>query len=94
VRAFRAASHPHDTCVAPAVALRQNVPSSRDYAGGFGSALMLKDLGLAADAAKAVGAPLAVGGAAQALYSLMCNLGYSKKDFSSVFQMLAQREAK
>ena len=28
-----------------------NVPSSNEYKGGFGSALMLKDLGLSQDAA-------------------------------------------
>jgi 3-hydroxyisobutyrate dehydrogenase len=34
--------------------LMPNVPASKEYAGGFGATLMLKDLGLAIDAAKTV----------------------------------------
>lgn len=51
------------------------MPSSRDYAGGFGSALMLKDLGLAADAAASVGAPLHTGKAAVDLFTAMVDSG-------------------
>lgn len=54
----------------------QGVPSSRDYEGGFGSALMLKDLGLARDAAESVGAPLHTGKAAVDLYTTMVDQGY------------------
>lgn len=40
----------------PCPGVQPNVPASRGYTGGFGSALMAKDLGLALDAAKTVGA--------------------------------------
>jgi len=42
-----------------------NVPASRDYSGGFGADLMLKDLGLATDAAKAVRTPVLMAALAQ-----------------------------
>ena len=35
----------------PCPGVMENVPSSNDYKGGFGTALMTKDLGLAQDAA-------------------------------------------
>lgn len=40
-------------------------------------------------AAKAVNAPLPLGSAAYNLYAILSNAGYSKKDFSSVYQFLA-----
>ena len=39
----------------------ENVPSSNDYKGGFGTALMTKDLGLAQDAATRVQAATPLG---------------------------------
>ena len=40
----------------PVPGVMEGVPASRNYAGGFGAALMRKDLGLAIDAAAAAGA--------------------------------------
>merc|ERR1712216_7218 len=45
----------------PFPGVMEGVPASRDYEGGFGSALMLKDLGLAIDAAKSGNQPLPLG---------------------------------
>ena len=73
----------------PCPGVMPNVPSSRGYAGGFGSALMLKDLGLAVDAAKAAGAPIPLGTQATSLYSTLCNTGYAQRDFSVVFEYLS-----
>ncbi len=64
-------------------------PSNRDYEGGFGTDLMLKDMGLAADAAKSVNAPLPTGAVAASLYSVMSNNGMGRKDFSAVYKLLA-----
>ena len=64
------------------------VPSSRDYEGGFGTDLMLKDMGLAADAAKSVKAPLPTGAAATAIYTAMSQHGLGRKDFSAVYKFL------
>ena len=46
----------------------ENAPASRGYTGGFGSDLMLKDLGLATEAARLAKQPVMMGAAAQQLY--------------------------
>ncbi|KNC77976.1 3-hydroxyisobutyrate dehydrogenase [Sphaeroforma arctica JP610] len=72
----------------PVPGVMEGVPASRDYEGGFGTALMLKDLGLATQAATANQAAIPLGNAAQAVYSTMTAHGYGKKDFSSVYAHL------
>ena len=62
----------------------EGVPASRDYAGGFGSDLMLKDLALATDAAKAARQPVLLGALAQQVYQKHSVDGHGAKDFSSV----------
>ena len=73
----------------PCPGVMPNVPSSRGYSGGFGSSLMLKDLGLAVDAANSAGAAIPLGNHATELYTTLCNNGYAGKDFSSVFEYLS-----
>jgi len=63
-----------------------NVPASRGYAGGFGSALMLKDLGLAAEAATAAGSAIPLGELARNLYQLHCQ-DEGGLDFSSIVNL-------
>ena len=63
-------------------------PSNRGYEGGFATAMMLKDLKLAQDAAAKAGASTPMGAQAEALYALFDRLGYGGKDFSGVLQML------
>jgi len=63
-------------------------PASRGYTGGFGTDLMLKDLGLATDAAKQSRQPVAMAGLAQQLYQLWSARGGGRKDFSSVIELL------
>jgi len=72
----------------PVPGVLPNVPASRGYTGGFGSALMAKDLGLALDAAKTIGAPLPTGSAAFAVYQMMLAQGHAGKDFSAVYPFL------
>ena len=62
----------------------ENVPASRGYAGGFGSDLMLKDLGLVTDAARAVRQPVLLAALAQQIYQKHSAAGHGAKDFSSV----------
>lgn len=69
-----------------------NVPSSKGYAGGFGVDLMLKDLGLAAEAALGTGASTPLGELARNLYSLHSKQGHGGLDFSSILT-LYQRQA-
>ena len=65
-----------------------NAPAARGYTGGFGSDLMLKDLGLAADAAKQARQPVAMGALAQQLYQLWSLQGAGALDFSSIINLL------
>lgn len=72
----------------PCPGVMDGVPASRGYTGGFGVDLMLKDLGLATEAAKLSGSPVPLGAAAQQMYALMSAKGEGGKDFSSVFEFL------
>lgn len=63
-------------------------PSNRDYEGGFATALMLKDLKLAQQAAAQSGAATPLGAAAEGLYALFDRQGGGGKDFSAILQML------
>jgi 3-hydroxyisobutyrate dehydrogenase len=64
-------------------------PSNRDYAGGFMAALMLKDLGLAQQAAESVGAATPLGAHARRLYQAVNDAGDGARDFSVVFRWLS-----
>ena len=63
-----------------------NAPASRGYTEGFANQLMLKDLGLAVEAAGQVQQPVLLGGLVQQLYQQMCLQGKNHLDFSSVIQ--------
>ncbi len=62
--------------------------SNRDYAPGFMTDLMAKDLGLAVSAARQLRIPLFVAPAAQQLLRLASSHGLGRKDFSSVYTFL------
>ncbi len=62
--------------------------SSRDYAPGFMTDLMAKDLGLAVNAARALRVPVFVAPAAQQVLRLASSHGLGRKDFTSVYQFL------
>jgi len=78
----------------PCPGVYDNVPSSNDYKGGFGTALMTKDLGLAQDAATRAQAATPLGSLAHQIYRVMCNAGYSEKDFSSAFKFIREQNEK
>jgi 3-hydroxyisobutyrate dehydrogenase len=71
----------------PYPGVMDNVPAARGYAGGFGADLMLKDLGLAADAARQAKQPVVLGAAAQQLYQLFSSQGMGALDFSAVIKL-------
>ena len=69
----------------------ENAPAARGYSGGFGADLMLKDLSLVTDAARAAKQPVLMGALAQQIYQKHSNDGNGAKDFSSVIlQYLAR----
>lgn len=67
----------------------ENAPASRGYTGGFGNDLMLKDLGLAVEAAMGVGATIPLGEMARNLYAMNRQAGRGSLDFSSVVQLVS-----
>jgi 3-hydroxyisobutyrate dehydrogenase len=67
-------------------------PANRDYAPGFATALMLKDLTLAQDAAKASGAQTALGAHAQAIYQHFAE-HHAGLDFSAIVTAVREGRA-
>jgi 3-hydroxyisobutyrate dehydrogenase len=63
-------------------------PANRDYQAGFTAAMMLKDLKLAQEAARAAGAATPMGAEAAAIYERYCGQGESGKDFSGIIRLL------
>nr|CAH0105723.1 unnamed protein product [Daphnia galeata] len=76
----------------PVPGVLPNVPASNNYEGGFGTALMTKDLGLAQNSATRSNSAIPLGSLAHQLYRLMTVRGYAKKDFSSVYEFLQKSE--
>ena len=66
-------------------------PSNRGYTGGFATAMMLKDLKLAQEAAARAGASTPLGAQAEALFAMFDGLGFGGKDFSAILQLLRGR---
>jgi 3-hydroxyisobutyrate dehydrogenase len=71
----------------PYPGVMENVPASRGYQGGFAADLMLKDLGLAMDAASQAKQAMTLGQVAQELYAKMSALGDGGKDFSAIINL-------
>lgn len=70
----------------------ETAPSSRGYTGGFGADLMLKDLGLATEAARQAKQPVILGAVAQQLYQSMSQRGEGGKDFSAIINSYRKPE--
>ncbi|GGC85610.1 3-hydroxyisobutyrate dehydrogenase [Halopseudomonas salina] len=65
----------------------EGAPASRNYTGGFGTDLMLKDLGLATEAAKQQKQPIILGALAQQLYQMFSSQGHGAMDFSAIIKL-------
>ena len=76
------------TSYAPVPGVGPDTPADHDYEGGFAAALMLKDLKLAADAARSVGAYTPMGGEAEELFQRFVDRGGGNKDFSGIIKMI------
>jgi 3-hydroxyisobutyrate dehydrogenase len=76
------------TSYAPVPGVGPDTPADHDYEGGFAAALMLKDLKLADEAAKSVGAYTPMGGEAEELYQRFVDRGGGSKDFSGIIKMI------
>lgn len=71
----------------PYPGVMDNVPAARGYAGGFGTDLMLKDLGLASEAARQARQPVILGALAQQLYQAFSAQGNGQLDFSAIINL-------
>ena len=76
------------TSYCPVPGVGPETPADRDYDGGFASALMLKDLRLAMEAAQSVDAYTPMGAHAEELYTRFNDLGGAGKDFSAIIRMI------
>lgn len=70
-----------------------NAPAARSYQDGFATQLMLKDLGLAIEAAGQAKQPILLGGLVQQLYQQLCLQGNATLDFSSIIQQYLPEQA-
>lgn len=76
----------------PYPGVMEGVPSSRGYTGGFATDLMIKDLGLASDAAKQVRQPIALGALTQQLFQEFSMQGNGGLDFSAIIRKYSPEE--
>lgn len=74
----------------PGALPEKSPPCERDYEGGFATALMLKDMGLATEVSSASGSPLPMAEAAESIYADMVerHAELRGRDFSSVYRYL------
>jgi len=75
----------------PVPGVKDGTPACNDYKGGFGTALMTKDLGLVQNAATETKSPNPLGSLAHQIYRLLTNGGYAEKDFSSVYKFISEQ---
>jgi 3-hydroxyisobutyrate dehydrogenase len=66
-------------------------PANRDYAAGFTTDMMLKDLRLSQDAAATAHAATALGAHAAQLYEMFAGSGRGVKDFSGIIEMIREK---
>ena len=67
-------------------------PSARGYSDGFATDLMLKDLGLAVEAASDAQATAPLGSLIRNLFFMHSTAGNGRLDFGSIFRLLAPRQ--
>jgi 3-hydroxyisobutyrate dehydrogenase len=76
------------TSYCPVPGLVPASPANRDYQPGFTTAMMLKDLKLAQEAARAANVATPLGAEATALYGLHAGQGRAAEDFSGIVRFL------
>lgn len=74
------------TAYCPVPGVGPHSPADNGYQGGFAAALMLKDLRLAREAARSVGAAVPMGTRAEELYQAFTEAGHGGVDFSAIIK--------
>ena len=72
----------------PCPGVKEDSASSRGYTGGFGTDLMLKDLGLAVENAVSTKTTVTLGATARNLYDIHSKAGHGALDYASIFKLL------
>ncbi|MCX7116967.1 MAG: 3-hydroxyisobutyrate dehydrogenase [Legionellales bacterium] len=91
---FEVVNHSSGQCWAmsryvPVPGLLDNVPANRNYAPGFTTAMMLKDLRLSQTSAESVGLETLMGKQATAMYQAFYEDGKGELDFSAIIKAIA-----
>ncbi|KAH8254665.1 hypothetical protein KR032_011549 [Drosophila birchii] len=76
----------------PVAGICPNAPANRNYAGGFSTALITKDLGLASGVANSSNSPIPLGSLAHKVYQSLCEKGLGNKDFSVVYDLMKKEK--
>ncbi|TVQ82612.1 MAG: 3-hydroxyisobutyrate dehydrogenase [Micavibrio sp.] len=76
----------------PVSGVMENVPAARGYAGGFGTDLMVKDLGIAMETAETTEAATPLGAHALDLYRRHSAAGNGTLDFSSILKLIENQK--
>ena len=79
------------TSYCPVAGVGPQTPADRDFQGGFATALMLKDLKLAVEAAQGADASIPMAAGAASLYQAFAGLAGGALDFSAIITMLDGR---
>ena len=74
----------------PLPGVMENVPAARNYAGGFGTDLMLKDLGLAMESALSTGAATPLGSMARNLLAVTSARFGGECDFTNMARLFEE----
>lgn len=72
----------------PVPGVMQGVPASRNYENGFACELMLKDLNISKEVSQNIGKESVLGKKTIEIYEELVKNGFSKKDFSVVFEYI------
>jgi 3-hydroxyisobutyrate dehydrogenase len=74
----------------PVPNILENVPANNDYKAGFAAAMMLKDLHLSQNTARAVNLETPLGAKATELYQHFIDEGLGDTDFSAIIKLIAK----
>ncbi|HEX7871643.1 MAG TPA: 3-hydroxyisobutyrate dehydrogenase [Sphingobium sp.] len=78
------------TSYCPVPGVGPQSPADNGYEGGFATALMLKDLRIAMEAAQSVGASTPMGTRSEALYAAFNDAGHGGQDFSAIIAAIKE----
>ncbi|MCL9684456.1 3-hydroxyisobutyrate dehydrogenase [Legionella maioricensis] len=74
----------------PVPDILENVPANNDYKAGFAAAMMLKDLNLSQNTARAVNLETPLGAKTTELYQHFIDEGLGDADFSAIIKLIAK----